>query len=97
MYLQGGRRRGTVIATYPVAPALPSGPEYKDVELHVISCNYNGWADVPEEEREGLEAFEAAGPPDVPSSGASPLAEPVAHQLVPVRWVPPGVHHRRAA
>ena len=26
----------------------------------VFSCNYNGWADVPEEEREGIEAFEAA-------------------------------------
>jgi hypothetical protein len=26
----------------------------------VFSCDYNGWADVPEEEREGIEAFEAA-------------------------------------
>jgi hypothetical protein len=26
----------------------------------VFSCDYNGWADVPEEEREGLEAFESA-------------------------------------
>jgi hypothetical protein len=25
----------------------------------VISCNYNGWADVPEEEREGMDTFEA--------------------------------------
>ena len=25
----------------------------------MISCNYNGWADVPEEEREGTDAFEA--------------------------------------
>jgi hypothetical protein len=26
----------------------------------VFSCDYNGWADVPEEEREAIEAFEAA-------------------------------------
>lgn len=26
----------------------------------MISCNYNGWADVPEEEREGMDAFESA-------------------------------------
>jgi hypothetical protein len=25
----------------------------------VFSCNYNGWADMPEEEREGIDAFEA--------------------------------------
>jgi hypothetical protein len=25
----------------------------------MFSCDYNGWADVPEEEREGLDAFEA--------------------------------------
>jgi hypothetical protein len=29
-------------------------------EQAVFSCDYNGWADVPEEEREGIEAFEAA-------------------------------------
>ncbi|HEU4682617.1 MAG TPA: hypothetical protein VFS51_12760 [Gemmatimonadales bacterium] len=26
----------------------------------MFSCDYNGWADVPEEEREGMDAFEAA-------------------------------------
>lgn len=26
----------------------------------MFSCDYNGWADVPEEEREGIEAFESA-------------------------------------
>jgi hypothetical protein len=26
----------------------------------VFSCDYNGWADVPEEEREAIDAFEAA-------------------------------------
>jgi hypothetical protein len=28
----------------------------------MFSCDYNGWADVPEEEREGLDAFEASNP-----------------------------------
>jgi hypothetical protein len=28
----------------------------------MFSCDYNGWADVPEEEREELEVFEAAHP-----------------------------------
>ena len=26
----------------------------------MFSCDYNGWADVPEEEREAIQAFEAA-------------------------------------
>ena len=26
----------------------------------MFSCDYNGWADVPEEEREGVDAFESA-------------------------------------
>jgi hypothetical protein len=26
----------------------------------MLTCDYNGWADVPEEEREGIDAFEAA-------------------------------------
>ena len=29
------------------------------LEHTVFSCDYNGWADVPEEEREAIEAFEA--------------------------------------
>jgi hypothetical protein len=29
----------------------------------VFSCDYNGWTDVPEAEREGLEAFELAQEP----------------------------------
>jgi hypothetical protein len=33
----------------------------------VFSCNYNGWADVPEEEREGIDAFEAVPVPTPPS------------------------------
>jgi hypothetical protein len=27
-------------------------------EQTVFSCDYNGWADVPEDEREALDAFE---------------------------------------
>jgi len=45
----------------------------------MFSCNYNGWADVPEEEREALDAFEAA-------SGAS--ERPPKPQLLPIRWKP---------
>ncbi len=26
----------------------------------MFSCDYNGWADVPEEEREAIDVFEAA-------------------------------------
>jgi len=35
----------------------------------VFSCDYNGWTDVPEEEREAIDAFEAARP--------LPVARPV--------------------
>ena len=38
----------------------------------MFSCDYNGWADVPEEQREAIDAFEAAGPPTA--------------QVLPVRW-----------
>jgi hypothetical protein len=31
----------------------------ESLERAVFSCDYNGWADVPEEEREGVDAFEA--------------------------------------
>lgn len=30
------------------------------LEQTVLSCDYNGWADVREEEREAIEAFEAS-------------------------------------
>jgi hypothetical protein len=46
----------------------------------MFSCDYNGWADVPEEEREAIEAFEAAlrvqraslVPPSTPRQAAAP-------------------------
>jgi hypothetical protein len=44
----------------------------------MFSCDYNGWADVPEEEREAIEAFEAAHA--LPSS---PVALPLS--VKPVR------------
>lgn len=37
----------------------------------MFSCDYNGWADVPEEEREGLAAFDAQ--PEAPADPASSL------------------------
>lgn len=43
----------------------------------MFSCDYNGWADVPEEEREGIDAFEA---------GTSAIAEPTIRKRLPVRW-----------
>jgi hypothetical protein len=63
------------------------------VESYVFSCDYNGWADVPEEEREGIDAFEAAGPATVKRA---------IQRLLPVRWKEarsrePGAGDRRAA
>jgi hypothetical protein len=52
----------------------------------VFSCDYNGWADVPEEEREGIDAFEAAGPPSAAAITTLLLAEHTVRQLLPVRW-----------
>jgi hypothetical protein len=43
----------------------------------MISCNYNGWTDMPEEEREALAAFEAACPAPLVAS-VTPLRPPIA-------------------
>jgi hypothetical protein len=67
-----------VIATFPGDPALHPGG-VTQLEPYVFSCDYNGWADVPEEEREGIDAFEASGPP--------PIAAPAIQKFLPVRWV----------
>jgi hypothetical protein len=56
------------------------------VEPDVFSCDYNGWADVPEEEREGIDAFEAAGPPSPASMSTPPIVEHAIRHLLPVRW-----------
>jgi hypothetical protein len=36
----------------------------------VFSCDYNGWADVPEEEREAIDAYETADRPCTALPGA---------------------------
>jgi hypothetical protein len=56
------------------------------MEPYVFSCDYNGWADVPEEEREGIDAFEAAGPPSAASMTTPPIVEHAIQQVLPVRW-----------
>jgi hypothetical protein len=38
---------------------VSGGPE-REVEWTVLTCDYNGWNDAPEDEREALEAYEAA-------------------------------------
>ena len=61
------------------------------LERTVFSCDYNGWADVPEEEREGLDSFEAARvlPPRALLLPAPVIRAPIA--LIPA------ITHRRAA
>lgn len=54
----------------------------------MFSCDYNGWADVPEDEREAIEAFEL-------SSDASAELPPTL--LIPVPALPPKVLPRRKA
>ena len=46
----------------------------------MYSCDYNGWADVPEEEREGIDAFEATQTPTGSGTGAR-LVELVAAEF----------------
>lgn len=55
----------------------------------MFGCDYNGWQDVPEEEREGMDAFEAGrvAPPAVVTASL------VIHDPV----LPSHVHLRRAA
>jgi hypothetical protein len=43
-----------------VAFTLNSGTSPRKAGVVVFSCDYNGWADVPEEEREAIDAFEVA-------------------------------------
>ena len=50
-------------------------------EQTVFSCGYNGWADVPEEEREGLDVFEASCCRPTPTP---PVTAPT-HLLLPSR------------
>ena len=47
----------------------------------MYSCDYNGWADVSEEEREGIDAFEAVRPPSMGSTAATGSIELRAYEL----------------
>jgi hypothetical protein len=69
------------------------------VEFPVFSCDYNGWADVPEEEREGIDVFETAG---LPNSHPSKAPNLEAMRLLPARSREAGlaelmIERRRAA
>ena len=55
----------------------------------MFSCDYNGWADVPEDEREAIEAFELS---------TQARAEPQPKRVIPVSAMPPkNLPHRKAA
>jgi hypothetical protein len=59
------------------------------LEQTVFSCDYNGWADVPEDEREAIEAFEYAR-----EASADPLS--TVRVLMPLLPAP-GLPQRKAA
>ena len=66
----------------------------------MFSCDYNGWSDVPEEEREGIDAFEATGSPN-PNPGNISNAESTM-RLLPAHSREAAmprlmIHQRRAA
>ena len=58
------------------------------LERTVFSCDYNGWADVPEDEREAIDAFE--------SSIQAPADSPPA-RVTQVSALPAGQSLRRKA
>ena len=51
----------------------------------MFSCDYNGWADMPEAEREAIEALELGDPL---RSGRAPLRELPPPPEAPVSWSP---------
>jgi hypothetical protein len=56
-----------VYATFPCAAAfIPAQNASGKLGVIVFSCDYNGWADMPEEEREAIAAFEASVLPSIP-------------------------------
>jgi hypothetical protein len=63
----------------------------------VFSCDYNGWADVPEEEREGIDTFEHPRLPTPPAFPASPLNAAVALVFTPFHSPATRIIRRRAA
>lgn len=56
----------------------------------MFSCDYNGWADVPEDEREAIEAFESA---QRTLSATVPVLLVIRPSVLPTRRIP----ERRAA
>jgi hypothetical protein len=62
------RESGTVVANFsPRRGVHMEADAIGSAGANVFSCDYNGWADVPEEEREGIDAFEAALLPPAPA------------------------------
>jgi hypothetical protein len=53
-------------------------------ERAMFSCDYNGWADVPEEEREALDVFEAADQAPARPVYATLVLEPAVLQHPPI-------------
>ena len=60
----------------------------------MFSCDYNGWADVPEDEREGIDAFESPRPSAFPPS---PLNQHMALVFLPAGQPANRSVRRRAA
>ncbi|HET6778541.1 MAG TPA: hypothetical protein VFH26_06610 [Gemmatimonadales bacterium] len=54
----------------------------------MLSCDYNGWTDLPEEEREAVEAFESA---------AAALAEPPPPLVILAQLPAPVLPRQKAA
>lgn len=80
-----------MVATLPgTEAALPESVRRGQcLERTVFSCDYNGWADVPEDEREAIEAFELS---------SEARAELPSKRLIPVPAQPPkNLPHRKAA
>ena len=81
---------------YSWRPSVYNRRWWRTYGVDVYSCDYNGWADVPEEEREGLDAFETSPPPvkalaPIRYFAQVPLESPAASA------VPPLAPRRKAA
>jgi len=74
---------GTLIATFWGLVAFIKRERYR-TGVTVFSCDYNGWTDMKEEEREAVEAFEALPRPPANQAVALPVWVPQP-QLSPLR------------
>jgi hypothetical protein len=84
---------GTLIATFLALEALTTEQAVGLTDTRsgaVFSCDYNGWADVPEEEREGIDVFENA---PVPPRAAVTMAITLVQSIL----APRALTHRKAA